>query len=267
MKRWLILLLPASLFALEEEPWFGDFCQFHARPLYEYNIFDRVDHAEPQLKNAFQTHLVDLELDITLPETWNFGAEIEFADTSKTSGYRSFALQVRKLWLDDVCGDPVSLTTGFVYRDSSKKLRKALSTPYHAQANFELHTAIGKEWSCGCYWTFRTYGLVAIGQGSEGYPWARGDLSIWWNYYDRQQVRLFSESYWGFGNRNVVPVDDFQGWSKIGHQSVDLGLSFRQSIGCYGWLRLSYQFRVYAKSYPEYVHTGIFSIDFPFSFF
>jgi hypothetical protein len=253
---------------LEEDPWFGDCFEFHLRPRYEYNFFDKVDNAVPPQRGTFQTHVAALSLDTVVPETWSYELELEFAATTPISfGYRSFAAQVRKLWLDDVCGDPISWTTGLVYRDASTRMRRALSTPYHARANFELNTAFGKEWSRSCYWDFRTYGLFAVGQGTEGSPWLRGDLYLWYNHCDQHQLRLFGRSYWGLGNRTIVPIDDFKNWSHIRHQSIDLGLSYRYHFGVWGWFRFDYLFRPYAKSYPEYVHFFVFSLDIPFCVF
>lgn len=269
MKKLLFLFLfPKFCFALQEKPWFGDFLELHFRPLYDYNFFNKVSHAVPSQKETFHTHVLSLGLDTTALETWNFGAELECADTTSAPfGYRSLALQVRKLWLDDVGGDPVSLSTGFVYRNASKKMRKALSTPYHANGNFEVHTAIGKEWSEGLYWKFRTYGTLAIGQGTEGAPWLRGDLFLGGNVKDHHQFWLFANSYWGLGKKKTVFIDKFNGWSRIGHQSIDVGGNYRYRLGVYGWLSVEYVHRVYARSYPEHVNFFILSLDFPFAIF
>lgn len=266
MKNWLWLLFcPSCCFALQEKPWFGDLLEFHLRPLYAYSFFDEVSNAVPSQQGTYRTHLAALGLDTTVPETWNFEMEIEFAAASDISfGYRSFALQVRKLWLDDVCGDPVSLATGFVYRDASTRLRKALSTPYHARANFEFNTAVGKEWSRGRYWNFRSYAVGAIGQGTKGSPWLRGDLFFWWNAHDCHQFQLYGRSYWGLGDKKIVPLDDFTGWSRIRHQSIDLGIAYRYRLGIYGWFRFDYLYRIYGRSYPEKENFFVFSFDYPF---
>lgn len=268
MKRLLLatLILPRFCSALEEDPWFTEMCEFHFIADYDYNFFDKVDNGEPQLDSTFHTHAIGLGLGLTVPDTWNYHLELEFADTSSVSfGYRSFAFQVRKLWLDDVCGDPVSLTTGFVYRDASTRMRKALSTPYHSRANFELNSAIGKEYCCGCYWVFRTFALAAIGQGTNGSPWLRGDLTLWLNYQDCHQLSVYGKSYFGLGSKTRVDVDDFKDWANIGHHSIDVGASYRYQFGCYGSLRFDYMRRVYARSYPEQVNFFIFTFDFPFS--
>lgn len=263
----LVLGLSKLCFALDEAPWYGDVFEFDFRAGYEYNFFKRVDQGRPQLHSTFNTNVFGAELDFTAPETWNWEAELEFAATSKVSGYRSFALQVRKLWLDDVACDPISLSTGFVYRDASTHLRKALSTPYHARANFELNAAIGKEWSRCCDWIFRSYIVAAIGQGTRGSPWLRGDLHLWWNIEDRHQFSLYGRSYFGLGSRTTVPVKDFRGWSHIGHQSIDLGIGYRYCFGIYGSLKFDYLYRVYARSYPERVNFFVFTYDLPFCCF
>lgn len=265
---WIALAAPTLCFALEQKPWYPDLLEFNFLARYNYNFFDRVDHGVPQLESTYHTHVLSAGLEVTAPETWNYQLELELADSSTVSfAYRSFAIQVRKLWLDDITCDPVSLSTGLVYRDASTKMRKALSTPYHGRANFELHTSIGREWHKGCFWTFRTYGIVAIGQATSGKPWLRGDLFLWWNAEDVHQFRLYAESYWGLGSRTTVPTIDFTGWGEIAHQSIDLGGSYRYKFGCYGSLQFDYKHRVYAHSYPEHVNFFLFTFKFPFSIF
>lgn len=264
----LALSLPNLCFALQERPWFGDVLEFYFRPQYAYCFFKDVDRSTNPLSSTFFEHLLNFNLEMSVPETWDWQMELDFADTTPVSwGYRSFALQVRKLWLDDVCGDPVSLTTGFSYRDSSSRLRRALTTPFHARANFEFHTAVGKEWNHGCYWTFRTYGTFAVGQGTKGSPWLRGDLVLWWNFCDTHQLRLYGKSYWGLGNRTAVPIPDFRGWADTRHKSIDLGGSYRYQFECWGSLRFDYMHRVYARSYPERVNFFILTYDLPFCVF
>lgn len=258
-------LFPVALFSLEEKPWFGNFLEFEFRAEYNYNFFNKVQEGVPQLTSIFQTHEVAFDLELTAPEDWSWEMELEFADTSTVSwGYRSFALQARKLWLDDVCGDCLSLATGAIYRHVSSRMLKALSTPYHGTNNLELNASFGREWSCGCYWYFRIYGFFAVGQANRGFPWLRGDLFFWANYEDCHQFRLYGQSYWGLGHRRIVNLDRFRGFAKIGHQSIDLGASYRYMMGICGSLQFDYLHRVYARSYPEHVNFFIFTYKLPF---
>lgn len=255
-------------FALQEAPWYGNVFEFNLLANYEYNFFKKVNHGTPQRRSVYNSNIFGAQIDLTAPDTWNWEVEIEFAGTSNVStGYRSFAIQARKLWLDDVACDPVSLSTGLVYRDASAHLRKALSTPYHARANFEFHTAVGKEWSRCCDWILRTYAVGAIGQGTKGSPWLRGDLWVWWNHEECHQIYLMGRSYFGLGKRSEVRLKHFRGWSHIGHQSIDVGIGYRRFFGIYGSLRFDYLHRVYARSYPEKVNFFLFTYEFPFSCF
>jgi len=262
----LLAFLPSCCFALEEDPWFSQLCEFVFRADYNYQFYSKIDHGSRSLDGTRHVHVVGGELELTIPETWNWQVELEFADTKPESfGYRSFALQVRKLWWDDVCGDPVSVATGFVYRDASSRLLKAQSTPYHARANFELNTAIGKEWDYSCYWAFRVYALGAIGQANKGAPWLRGDLVLSANYLDCHQWRLYAKSYFGLGSKETVSIDHFNGWANIHHQSVDVGGSYRFLMGMYGSFRFDYFHRVYAHSYPEHLNSFIVTYEIPSS--
>lgn len=269
MKKWLALaMLPSLCFALEERPWFGQMLEFYFRPQYSYSFFDEVDHASVPLTSTHHQHLLNFNLETSVPDTWDYQIELNFADATPISWYyRSFAIQVTKLWLDDVCGDPVSLTTGLSYRDSSSRLRRSLFTPFHARANFELHTSVGKEWSQRCDWIFRTYATFAIGQGTKGSPWLRGDLFLWYNLCDTHRFRLYAKSYFGLGSQTLVPTDNFQGWGEIRHQSIDLGVSYEYAFTCWGSLRFDYLHTVYAKSYLEHVNAFWFTYELPFCVF
>lgn len=254
--------------ALEDKPWFGRFLEFDFSAQYNYSFFKKVDHALKQLKNTSNDHVLASGLQLCAPETWHWEAELEFANTPRSSwGYRSFALQIRKLWLDDVSYDPVSVSTGFVFRDVSTRMLHDISTPYHARENFEFHTAIGKEWSRGCYWYFRTFALVAIGQASRGLPWFRADLTFWGNYKKCHQWRLYGKSYFGLGRKKIVNISDFNGWANFRHKSIDLGMRYRYLMGIYGSLSFDYIHRIYARSFPEHVNFFIFTYKLPFCLF
>ncbi len=264
-KLFFAIIAPTACFALQERPWYGDMCEFHFRPQYTYEFFRKIDRALPQLTKNQYNNVLQFDLDFTFPDTWNWEMELEFADTTPVSwGYRSFALQIRKLWLDDVACDPISLSTGLVYRDAGGRMRKAPITPYHSRANFEFHTSIGKEWSSGPYWYFRSYAVGAIGQGTSGSPWLRGDLFFWLNIHDCHQFRIYGKSYWGLGSKTTVPTHPFPGWSEIGHQSIDLGASYRYTFGVWFDLQFDYLYRVHARSFPEKVNTFLFTLNYPF---
>lgn len=271
MRKGVLLLasaLPQLAFALGQEPWYGEYLEIHFVPSYEYNFFNRINQASPQLKKNYNTHIARALFDVTVPAELNWQVELEYGATSSVSfGYRSVACQLRRLWLDDVCGDPISLSTGISYRDASSRMRKAFSTPYHGRCNFEAHLSLGKEWSRGPHWFFRASGIFAVGQATIGKPWLRGDLLFLGNCSDRHYFTLYEYSYFGLGQQTEVDTKNFTGWGHIAHRSIDLGASYVYAFDLWGNLRFDYRYRVFAKSYPEGVNTFLVTYTLPFSLF
>jgi hypothetical protein len=262
----LLLGLTAPLPALETKPWLGDVYEFNFQGVYSFSRFHKVQGASRQLKHPFHNQDVLLDLGFTLSSTFDLQAEGEFGQTSQTGwNFRSAALQGRWRLLDDIAGDPITLTLGLIFRGASPHFLHDISTPYAAPCNLELTCALGKEWSSVGVWTMRTYGLLSLGQGSRGFPWTR-ELAVWeLNLNDTHRWTLFGEGYVGFGNRQHVNVRHFDGWGHFQHQSIDLGLSYGYKFGLYGVLTGSYARRVFAHNFPEHVNFFILSYQLPFS--
>ena len=133
----------------------------------------------PPLEHPSNDHVLSFDLAFAPSSSWQIDTELEFADTPRQSmGYRSVAFQVRYLWMDDLLGDPVSWTTGGVIRGVSKHSLKDVGCPYHADINFEISTAIGREWDRGFDWRIRLFGGAVVGMANCGYPWMSGFASI-----------------------------------------------------------------------------------------
>jgi hypothetical protein len=142
-----------------------------------------------------------------------------------------------------------------------------ISCPYHSYANFELNSAIGKEWEQWDKWIARTYGLVGVGMASRGFPWIRTLLVGEGNYQDRFQGQFFVLGYFGTGDRRKVNINHFNGYAFIKHRSIDLGVNLRYLFDLWGSISLEYMYRVYARSYPEHVNSIMISYRLPFSLF
>lgn len=264
----LALVSTSCLFALETKPWFGDVYEFDFQGVYSFSRFTKVDGASKQLKNPLNNHDFLFDLGFTPSPSFDFQVEGEFAQTTLTGfNFRSAALQGRYRLLDDIAGDPISLTFGLIFRGASPHFLHDVSTPYAAECNTELTCALGKEWSSEGMWTMRTYGLATLGQANRGYPWTR-ELALWeLNLNDTHRFTLFGEGYFGFGGQQHVNVDHFDGWGKFQHQSIDLGLSYGYKFDVYGVLTGSYAYRVFAHNFPEHVNFFILSYQLPFSMF
>jgi hypothetical protein len=263
-----LVLFPVAGSALQIEPWFGNIYEFDLSLFYQYSRFDKVQSAKPQIKHPFNDHLFGFDLGMPLSDSFAVDLDLEIVDTPiQTWGYRSTGLQGRYLWMNDVEGDPVSFTTGLDIRQVSTDGLRDVSCPYHSQFDAQLTTAIGKEWSRGEFWKYRTFFFGAFGMANRGSPWARALLSFQGNICNRHQYRLFADSYWGFGNRHTVNTSDFDGYAKIHHQSIDLGIGYKFLSTYNGSLSLDYAYRVYAHSFPERASFITLTYEIPFSLF
>ncbi len=266
MKRLLLLLLPLLGTSLEVQPWFGDCLEFHFLGSYDYSFFDKVQKGVPQLTSVFQSNVVSLGLDFSPTPEWSVDTELQFADTSKQNfNFRSVAFQARYLWFDDIIGDRISLATGADARFTNTDSLRDLSCPYHANFDFELNLAVGKEFDINECWAWRFWGYGAVGHSNKGSPWVRAILSLETNYDDQHKCALFAEGINGYGRHTTVFINDFDGYAKIRQKSIDLGVRYGYRLGVYGTLRFAYMRRVLAKSCPQQVNAFVFSYLLPFS--
>lgn len=262
------LLVNSSLQALTTKPWLGNLYEFEWQTDFTYSRYRRVEGAAVQLRSASNDKDLLFDLSFTPFTTFDVQVEVEFADTPRQAlGLRSTALQVRYQWLDDISGDPLSLTTGFNLRGVSRHSLKDVSCPYASDVNFELSLSMGKEWSNQGMWTMRTWGLTTIGIANHGFPWTR-ELFIWqFNWQNAHRLSLFTVGDFGFGNRQHVNVRHFDGWGKFQHQSIDIGIAYGYTISVYGILTAAYTHRLFAHNFPQSVNFFTIAYRVPFSFF
>lgn len=257
-----------GLYALETKPWLGDVYAFELQSAFTYYRFHDVEGASKQLSSPENVRVFSLDLGWTPFPTVDVQLEGEFAKINQINwGLRSTAIQTRYQLLDDISGDPVSLTFGLNLRYAPHHFLKDVSTPYASEFNMEVTGSIGKEWAEGPDWRMRIYGLVALGMANRGYPWTR-ELFVWqYNLENTHRFTLFAQGDFGFGKRQHVNVKHFDGWAKFQHQSLDLGLSYGYKISVYGVLSASYMRRIFAHNFPENVNFFTLSYCLPFSLF
>ncbi len=267
MKKWVVgLLSPLLGWSLECQPWFGDLYEFDLLATYAYSQFSSVQGARPPYHHFFQSNLLSLGLDFCPNPDWSVDADFQCASTTSNSFYwQSVALQGRYLWLDDVIGDPISLTTGLSCRATSTTGLKDISCPSHGNADIELNFALGREFDSSRDWRFRCWAFGALGQANRGSPWVRGIVALESNVRDTHRFAFFVLGTNGYGRHTHVHVNQFFGYGKIREKVIDVGLRYGLHFNSWGTLRLSYARRVLAKAAPENVNTWAISFLFPFS--
>ena len=156
--------IPQLLSALPKKPWLGNVYEFFFDAEYTFSYYRHVANGEPGTKHSSNDNQFIAGLGFTPTDSLDMAIEAEVSDTTRQSwNLRSVAIQARYLWLDDIIGDPISLTTGVSIRGVHHSSLRDISCPYPAEANFELNLSLGKEWSRGPYWNVRTTLLVRWG--------------------------------------------------------------------------------------------------------
>ncbi len=261
------LMAPSMAMTLEQQPWFGSVYEFHFLGGYAFSRFDQVAGGTPQLTKPFNSNVVYLGLDFTPAPVWAVDVDMQFADTTQMSfNFRTAAGQVRYLWLDDLVGDAISLSTGGNFRATSSHALHDISCPSRTNLDFELNLALGKEFEANPSWLFRLWGFGAVGQGISGSPWVRAIAAIETNILEQHKLGIFAEGNNGFGSRRHVDINDFDGYAKIRYKSIDLAFRYGYRLGVWGTIRAEYAHRFLAKAYPENVNTWAISYLLPFSF-
>jgi hypothetical protein len=267
MRYLACFLFPFAVFALEEQPWFGDVYQCHFLGSYAFSRFNSVQNGVPQLTKPFNANQLYFGLDFCPSPIWSIDTDLQFADTTAMSfNFRSLALQGRYLWLDDIIGDPISFVTGANIRFTSSKALRDLSCPSHGNVDFELNFALGKEWEASGNWLMRVWGYGAVGHANRGAPWVRALVSLETNIEDVHKIALYAEGVNGYGRHVHVDTEHFYGYARIREKVIDVGIRYGYRMGVYGTLRFEYIRRVLAKSAPQRVNTGSISYLLPFSF-
>jgi hypothetical protein len=262
-----LLLSCQALAAFEEKPWLGNQYEFVLDSSYSYSRFSKVANAKRQLKEPFNVNLLCFDLAFCPVDGWEIAFEADFAATTKQSfGRRSLAAMLRARFLDDIVGDPVSLTAGLIARMTSHNSLKDISCPSSARWDVELHSAVGKEWSTGANWSMRLYGIGAVGQGSHGWPWAKAKAAFGIQQPIASAWEIYSLGYWGFGPKDSVNIRHFHnGWGSYNHSSIDAGVGYTYCFEVWGSLRFDVFHRFYAHVYPKALTGAAITYHLPFS--
>lgn len=268
MKKLFLLFFPLSLCPFVIDPWLTPIAEFEFRPAYSYRYYPSLDRGFNPSSYHSHDHLIDLNLGVNFWPNWDFQFQTDFSHTCKLNwGGQRVGLQLRYLLMDDVVGDPISLTLGGqVFFVPTRNMRD-VSSPYHSQGNLEVGIAAGKEIDRTYDWVYRFWGFLGIGIANRGSPWLRPLIAVEGKFHQHHKLKLFTEGYFGLGHRNRVNIDNFSGYAKIAHHSIDLGLNYTHLFRIWGALGLQYAYRVYAHAFPRHASTFTVEYRFPFSLF
>ncbi len=260
----LLGLLPVLLNATDFKPWYPRNLELQPQATYSYQSYQTVDTVhgfahrpayndflDLSLSGAYSQYAIELETLLAATRHRSFG----FADLRFTGRYQ---------WLDDVIGDPCTLTTGLTLTQVFSQSRHDNSFFYHGGIEVEAHVAAGRELSCREFWQSRYWGVLGFGVADEGSPWVRANLSWEHNWWDTMSATVFLESLWGFGGEGLHLNKHFHGYGPIHHQSIDLGFRYSYTLECGGVATCGYARRFYALNCPRCVSEWCVSFLYPF---
>ena len=252
---------------LIQEPWFYPPYQVHMGTDFGVSRFSDVNHGFNPIGYSSTNIGWNLYALVPFSSTLDGQGEVNFLGTRKKNfNLETFALQVRKQFLDDVEGDFVSLCWGFSYRYVPRVRLTDVATPYHNVSNFELFASLGKEFSRDFEWFLRTFLWAAAGQANTGYPWGRYNFSVKGKAYANYIIGVGSEGYFGAGGEKTINVNQFHSYAKIKHRSVDVYAQFGYYSSIWGAITFKYACRPYARSFPSDNNAFLLTYDYPFSF-
>jgi len=256
----LFLSTPILAFTLSDDPWIPLSGEIKQQTEFTYSRFSHVSRAKKPLAHAFNDYELLFGLGFSASDLLNFQLDAELANTPEQNfGWRSFAGQAQYQCLDDRKSDPYNLAIGFNARIVSFQALGDISSPYAAKADFELFSSYGLSWMQQENWMSRFFGVVAVGQGTRGAPWLRGDIAYQHKWGEEHQLNFFADSLWGLGHKRKVNLHRFHkahmGWGKYRHFSIDTGAEYRYDFGKWGQVYASYAFRIFARDFPEYVNS------------
>jgi len=254
-KLLLLLLLSSTLFATEYEPWFGAPWEFHSRLSYTYSHTERVQSPAGSFKYIDNYHEFAGSLMMTVWPDLSVEAELAFLTSDDIDfSYEVFILTARKLWLDDLCGDWISLATGVTMAFPPKRILHDFDFPYHGHVNAELHLTAGKEFRscCTMEWNWRLWGLIGYGVAEKGSPWVHGLITFDQGISECAHFSLFMELLYGLGGENIIPGVPFRGYASIQHETIDLGGRYQRELGLLGSLSFLGFINVHARNFTEH---------------
>lgn len=250
----IIFLLPMMGWTVEYQPWIGNYLEFEWRSALRYQYIHDLSsrsHLESYLSNDW---FASTGLSFAAKPNFSLDVEGVAAWTRKQHGaIDQIRLNGRYVWLDDIAGDPVSLTTGASFIQSFSWSLKDISSFHHGRSEAELFFSVGKEWAKGEAWLSRLWAMGALGAAERGSPWLRFHIAYAARLCCHHEFEVFTRTLWGLGHKPLCR-HHFHGYGPIQHQSMDIGFRYHYLIDFFGSLSIEYANRVYARNFPLATH-------------
>lgn len=231
-------------------PWTGELYEFQIEGLWQWSDYSNVANSTRHYGSTDQ--LAQLDLSVTPMENWDITAEAEFFLTTRVNWTaRSYAVGIKKQFLNDLIGDPFAFSVLGKIRYVPSQSLDQISSPYSAPMNYSLGASLGKEWSSEGSWRVHIIGYAELGCGSQGAPWNYDKALLAVLLGEAHEFSASIDAYLGFGGKDTVNPSDFFGWGKYNHRSSDVKITYTKHLKIWGEWGVSYINRIYAFCYPD----------------
>ena len=244
-------LLPLA--ALKNDPWIPPPFEFITNTKYNFSYFSNVANAiNPENYSSYVNNLT-FELSLSPTPELFIETELEFDGSRKVDfNLLSVAPAIKYQLLNDLTGDQVALLMGTYFRYVPQNRLTDVATPYSGEFNFDFFVSVGKEMSKNEKLIGNAYAMLDVGIATVGAPWILADIMGEAIYKERNRFKIGIDGFFGFGDQTTVNIDDFNGYAKIYHQSLDIKVGYGYRFPVWGELSFLYKRRVAATAYPEY---------------
>lgn len=258
----LLLLLPSLCFATDRSPWTGNPFEFVSRVRYTFETFNKIE----QIPFHTDNHYLNLALLGTGWPSFDLEGQIQVAYTPYSGFFFDYGeMAGRYVWLDDVAGEPLTVTTALAVFGASKRSVLDPSTPVTGQVGGELQALIGKEWSLCGDWISRHWLMGAVGLAHQSSGWLRWRVATERHFCLCHTVWIDVGGRIGLGDHPMPAIEQFTGYGPIDYRSIDLRAGYRRDVGNCGEIELSYLYRLYSENFPDQLHRVAVEILIPFS--
>lgn len=254
---------PGFVAGTQFKPWLPDMYVFEWRNSAIYQTYPFVAKGSHPEKFSGDDYFLHTSV---CTSRYEYGLELEaiqaFTHCQK-GAIDNLKATLRYAVLDDIAGDPLSLTLGMSYIQPFAWSLKDVSSFHHGRIEGEWFVSVGKEMSCGETWINRWWSMAGIGLADRGSPWVRFNIGYDLHPSEKHEWNLFCHTLWGLGSKNIE-VEDFKGYGVIEHQSVNLGFRYTYLIKYFGSISFEYSSRFYARNFPA--HANIFLLELRYDF-
>lgn len=234
------MLLPISLFATEYAPWIGNFLEVETRISAAYQQFRHVNSSHRNFSYPSHDFFTNFNAGIAPDDCYDVQVDLLFADTRhRNYGFDSGKVTGRYFILNDIVGDPVSLTAGLSLILPIHSALRDIGSFHHGMAELEGHMAVGLETPYFTTWLQRQYAVFALGIATQGSPWLRVKYHFERALCNNFSLQFFFDSLFGLGRRSLRK-HHFHGYGAIAHRSIDTGLKLSYTFDYCGILSVKH---------------------------